>query len=174
MKRLFSIILAATMVTVTGCKLFETTTPERLQELMFCSGISAGAVVNTFITDPASKSELLNIVDLVSDTIPESTSTVKATWMPLIEHHLEMLLNTGKITDDQLKKYTSAAEKVCTAADHYIKKYPEAARNREETAEAIKAFVYGFTTVVKTINKYNPAPAEACADPEVIEAITQE
>lgn len=155
MSKVFSNIKSMAIVTlvglfaIAGCN--PTPTAEKIASVSKLAGTSAAMVVNMTKIDEQSKAVVIEIMDKVEMTIPQTNQTFTEAWTPIAKEHVGKLISDGKINDVQGQLILSGFSIACNGIDYIFDvRYPKAREYKELLEAAVHGFIGGYKSVYST------------------------
>lgn len=138
--------------TVTGCKSLPTA--EVMYSTSLAIGYATGMIANQFKIRTEDRQIVIDIVNIVSQTVPAEGQTFEEAWAPIAKAHVQKLIDEGKI-DKGLGDIILAAFAVVVKGIDYIfeVRFPKAKLYKDLVIAAIDGFTTGFLTVFKPENQ---------------------
>lgn len=163
MRKIIDVVGAAALAAcVVGCKSMPTT--DTMYSCSFAIGVSAGMVANGCKIDDTARNEVIEIVEVVREVVPETNQTFAAAWTPIAKAHTDALIAEGKIDAAQGQVIMAAFNAVVVGIDYVFYRYPTAKQYQELTSAAIDGFADGFLLVFKPVNEDEAKGEDACAN----------
>ena len=137
--------------TVTGCKSLPTA--EVMYSNSLAIGYATGMIANQCKIRTEDRQIVIDIVNIVSQTVPAEEQTFEEAWTPIAKAHVQKLIDEGKI-DKGLGDIILAAFAVVVKGIDYIfeVRFPKAKLYKDLVIAAIDGFTTGFLTVFKPEN----------------------
>ena len=137
--------------TVTGCKSLPTA--EAMYSTSLAIGYATGMIANQCKIRTEDRQIVIDIVNIVSQTVPAEGHTFDEAWTPIAKAHVQKLIDEGKI-DKGLGDIILAAFAVVVKGIDYIFeiRFPKAKLYKDLVIAAIDGFTTGFLTVFKPDN----------------------
>ena len=86
MKKLMTIVYAAMMACLVGCKTIPTV--DSMTTTSTAIGYAAGVVATQTSINDKSRLVVIDIVNKVCETVPASNQTFETVWMPIAKEHV--------------------------------------------------------------------------------------
>lgn len=137
--------------TVTGCKSLPTA--EVMYSTSLAIGYATGMIANQCKIRTEGRRIVIDIMNIVSQTVPAEGQTFEETWTPIAKAHVQKLIDEGKI-DKGLGDIILAAFALVVKGIDYIfeVRFPKAKQYKDLVIAAIDGFTTGFLTVFKPEN----------------------
>lgn len=137
--------------TVTGCKSLPTV--EVMYSTSLAIGYATGMIANQCKIRTEDRQIVIDIVNIVSQTVPAEGQTFEEAWTPIAKEHVQKLIDEGKI-DKGLGDIILVAFAVVVKGIDYIfeVRFPKAKLYKDLVIAAIDGFTTGFLTVFKPEN----------------------
>lgn len=137
--------------TLTGCKSIPTA--EAMYSTSLAIGYATGMIANQCKIKAEDRQVVIDIVNIVSQTIPEQGQTFEEAWTPIAKAHVQKLIDEGKIDQKVGDIILSAFAVVVKGIDYIFEvRYPKAKEYKDLVVAAIDGFTTGFLTVFKPEN----------------------
>jgi len=147
----FAYALVASVAVLVGCQ--SVPTPEYIGSLSTAIGVSTGMVVNMTKIDDASRNAIVDIMNKVSQCIPETNQSFEAAWTPIAKEHTQKLIDEGKIDAKQGDLILTAFSLVTKGIDYLFDvRFPKAKEYKELVTAGVDGFINGFLTMFKPAN----------------------
>lgn len=141
-----AVIAIIAALVVSGCDKLPTV--EKIETVSKLAGTSAAMVVNMTKIDEQSKAVIIEIMDRVSETVPQAGETFYDVWTPIAGVYVEKLVSDGKIDEAQGKIILACFGTACQGIDYIFDvKYPKAREYKNLVEAAIHGFIDGYKSV---------------------------
>lgn len=132
--------------TVTGCKSLPTA--EAMYSASMAIGYATGMIANQCKIRTDDRQIVIDIVNIVSKTVPAEGQTFEDAWTPIAKAHIQKLIDEGKI-DKGIGDIILVAFAVVVKGIDYIFeiRFPKAKLYKDLVIAAIDGFTTGFLTV---------------------------
>ena len=145
---MFTAIIMACVMTVTGCKSLPSETV--IRGTAESIGKAAGYAVELGKTKTEVKEAIVTVLDIAAKVVPETNQTFVAAWKPLIDEEVGKLVADGKLKETDALLVKSALYVACEGVDLVFTKYPKAREYKNLVSAATGGFVTGFKSVVNS------------------------
>ena len=149
MKKILTIVMAATLAVFTGC----TPTAEQINKTAMAIGYAAGLVANqTKIKDDA-RNAVVAILNDVRGCVPDEGQSFADAWTPVIKAKVEELVKAGKIDSATGEIVTSIAIMAAKCVDYIFDvRFKKAKQYSELVVAGASGALDGFLAVFKPVN----------------------
>ena len=163
MKKLMTIVYAAMMACLVGCKTIPTV--DSMTTTSTAIGYAAGVVATQTSINDKSRLVVIDIVNKVCETIPASNQTFETVWMPIAKEHVQTLVDESKIDAVQGQLIIGAFKTACDGIDYLFEvRYPKAKEYQELVSAAVHGFSNGFLTTFAPVNALSAQKIEYDVD----------
>lgn len=157
MKKILAIAAAACAIAVTGCK--STPTVDTMYSSSYAIGVSAALVMNQTKISDTDRNTIIEIINDVSASVPETNTTFTASWTPIAQKHVDQLIADGKLEDAQGKIIMSLFGAGVKTLDYVVyKRYPVVGQNIELLESTTHGFCDGLLAYYKPANAVSVGP----------------
>lgn len=138
--------------TVTGCKSLPTA--EAMYSASMAIGYATGMIANQCKIRTEDRQIVIDIVNIVSKTVPAEGQTFEDAWTPIAKAHIQKFIDEGKI-DKGIGDIILVAFAVVVKGIDYIFeiRFPKAKLYKDLVIAAIDGFTTGFLTVFTPENQ---------------------
>jgi hypothetical protein len=147
----FAVLALALGIGMVGCTSLPSS--DTMYSTTCAIGVATGMVANGTDIDDASRNAICDIMNEVSQCIPETNQTFSAAWTPIAKAHADSLVADGKITAEQGVLVMKAFDIVVSGIDYVFEvRYPKAKQYKELVSAAVDGFTDGFLSVFKQVD----------------------
>lgn len=139
------------VTTMTGCKSLPTV--EAMYTASLSIGYAAGMVANMCKIKDEDRIIVIDIVNIVSQTVPQPGQSFKEAWTPIANAHVQKLIDEGKIDQKAGDLILVAFYLVVKGIDYIFDvRFTKAKEYVDLVIAAIDGFTTGFLDVFKPVN----------------------
>lgn len=150
--------------TVTGCKALPTS--EVMYSTSIAIGYATGMIANQCKIRTEDRQIVIDIVNIVSQTVPSEGQTFEEGWTPIAQEHVQKLIDEGRIDKGLGDIILAAFALVVKGIDYIFEiRFTNAKQYKDLVIAAIDGFTTGFLTVFKpeSLEEIN-GECDACSE----------
>lgn len=169
MKKLLTAMVAvlgvALGIVCVGCKSMPTS--DAMYTTSYAIGVATGMVANETNIDDATRKAVCEVIELVTECVPETNQTFSVAWTPIADKRVAELVSGGKLTENQGELVKKAFSVVVSGIDYIFEvRYPKAKEYKELVTASVNGFTDGFVTVFKVSGDTRDSGLAAIVDIE--------
>lgn len=148
-KTMATIAIAAILITV-GCKTLPDT--DTVEKLAKATGYAAGYACELGKIDQQTRTNILYVVDIVDNVIPQTNQSFTTAWMPIVTNEVTKLVEQKKIDEKQGEIIVLGMATATKSLDWLFEvRHPEWKKHEDIVCAAVHGFTEGFTNVIKPV-----------------------
>lgn len=148
------VIMSAFAFVTVGCKSIPSS--DTIYAVSESIGKTAGFAIELSKTKQEVKDGIIQVLDIISATVPGTNDTFVTKWMPIAETEIQKLIDAEKVTAEEGKVIKHAIYVACEGIDLVFVRYPIAKQYKDLVSAAVDGFVTGFKSVVKATFAVTP------------------
>lgn len=170
--KLFAVLALALGICMVGCTSLPTN--DTMYSTTCAIGVATGMVTNGTKIDDASRNAICDIMNEVSQCIPETNQTFSAAWTPIANAHTDKLIADGKLTAEQGVLVMKAFDLVVSGIDYIFEvRFQKAKQYKGLVSAAVDGFTDGFLSVFKPVNGELASGRSVTFDADAYEWLTK-
>lgn len=174
MKKL--IMTAIAVLALAGCSGCKTTwTIEKAETMSFAVGVATAKVANIYDDKipVESRNATVEVMNKLQYCIPDTNETFQVKWTEIASRHLDTLVASKKITEEQKRKIMITVGMATSAIDRFCDKHDGVKQSKEYTSAIVHGFCTGFLNNFKPANAFSASTEGVAYDEDTYNFLMQ-